>query len=82
MNCLSTGLHVLWAWTPLFEPLHMDDYWLWFILPLAIGIAVVYKAIRMHRLDRLLHEAAYLATQIVVFMVLAAFFIWLVTERV
>lgn len=62
------------------EPMPLDDYWLVLLVPLAIVIAVVYKTIKLDDLTQLPRQAVYLATQILLFMVLAAAALWLVTE--
>lgn len=71
---------VILAFRPFLEPLPIDDYWLWFLLPLVVAIAVVYKAIKLDDLRRLPAQAAFLAAQIVAFMILAAAALWLLTE--
>lgn len=74
--------HAVAAWTPLLEPLAIDDYWLMTLIPVAIIIAVVYKAIRIDDLARLKKEAAVMCLQILTFMVVAAVVLWIVTESV
>lgn len=64
------------------EPMPLDDYWLLLLPPLAIVIAIVYKTIKLDDLTKLPRQATYLAAQILVFMVLAAAGLWLVTELV
>lgn len=70
------------AWMPLLEPMPIDDYWLLTLLPVTIIIAVVYKAIRIDDLSRLKKEATVMGLQIIVFMVVAALVLWIVTENV
>lgn len=64
------------------EPMPLDDYWLLLLGPLAIAVAVVYKTIKLDDLAKLPRQAAYLAAQILIFMVLAAAALWLATELV
>jgi hypothetical protein len=78
LSAFAQGL----AWTPLLEPMPLDDYWLFLLIPLAIAISVVYKAIRMDRLDPLPRNAAYMAAQILVFLVAAAAVLWVLTRIV
>jgi len=68
------------GWRPLLDPLPLDGYYLLFLVPLVVAIAVVYKAIKVEDLTRLPRAAAVLAVQILVFMVLAAAVLWMVTE--
>lgn len=34
------------AYTPLIDPLPIWSYWMWLIVPLSAGVAVVYKSIK------------------------------------
>lgn len=44
---------MLFAWTPFFEPLpFVQGSWLWLLVPLVFGIAMMYKAIRVESIDR------------------------------
>lgn len=60
----------LLGWRPLLDPLPFDGYW--YYIPLVIGIAVVYKTIKLEDLRHLPRDATVLAAQITVFMVLIA----------
>lgn len=62
----------LLAYRPFLDPAPIDRYWLWFLLPLIVVIALVYRTIKTETLEGLLRRAGYLAFQISVFMVLAA----------
>lgn len=45
---LFTGLLSLtMAWRPLLDPLPVDQYWLWLVLPMVMAISVVYKAVKI-----------------------------------
>ena len=70
------------AFRPFLEPVPMDRYWMLLLLPLVIGVAVVYKAIKVDRLEKLPRESAVLAAQIVAFMAMAAAALWMLTEIV
>lgn len=70
------------AFRPLFEPLDVDAFWIFLLLPLVVVISVVYKAIKIDDLADLPRQTAVLALQIVVFMLLAAATLWMVTELV
>jgi hypothetical protein len=80
MSLLS---HIL-AFTPLVDPLpalypNLDDYWLWFVIPLVIAISVVYKGTRVYRVRRLPAEAAMMAAQILILMVVASVALYALT---
>lgn len=68
------------GWRPLLDPLPMDRYYLVFLIPLIVVIAVVYKTIKIEDLGRLPKAAAMLTMQILMFMVLAAVALWMITE--
>ncbi len=70
------------AWRPLLDPLPVDGYWLWLMLPMALAVATVYKAIKLDDLSRLPKQALWLAVQFVIVMMLAAGVLWLITEMV
>jgi hypothetical protein len=72
--------HRLLAYTPFLDPLPLDGQWLLLLIPLAIAIALVYKTIKLPHLVQLPRQTAVLAAQILVFMVLAAAVIWLLSE--
>ena len=75
--------HLL-AFTPLIDPLPalypgLDDYWLWFVIPLVIAISIVYKGTRVATVSRLPKEAATLSAQILISMVLASIALYALT---
>jgi len=72
----------LLAWRPLLDPLPVEGFWLWLMLPMALAVATVYKAIKIEDLSRLPVQAVWLAVQFVVVMMLAAAVLWLITEMV
>lgn len=68
------------AWRPLLDPLPVDIYWMWLMIPLVVGIAIVYKALKVDDLAALPSQALVLATQLVLLMAAAAAMLWLVSE--
>jgi len=73
---------VILAYRPFLEPLPIDDYWVWLVIPLVLAICIVYKTIKDDDLRKLPRQAASLTAQVLIFMVLAATALWLVTELV
>jgi hypothetical protein len=67
---------------PFFEPLPIDLYWIFLLIPMVVAISVVYKTIKTDRLHKIPRESAVLAAQIVAFMALAAAALWMLTELV
>jgi len=70
------------AYTPLVDPLPYEPYWLVLLLPLVLAIALVYKAIKSPTLATLPQQAVRLAGEILMFMVLIAAGLWLLTTLV
>ncbi|MGB0766864.1 MAG: hypothetical protein ACPGYV_04065 [Phycisphaeraceae bacterium] len=68
---------IILAWRPFLDPAPIDRYWLWFLPPLILLVALVYRTIKSESLTGLARRAGYLAFQISVFMVLAAAALWL-----
>lgn len=60
------------AYVPFMEPLPMDAAWIWFAVPLVLGVAVVYKTLKLPDLKHLVRESLLLATQVLFFLVAAA----------
>jgi hypothetical protein len=38
---------MLLAWRPFLDPLNLHEYWWAFLVPLALGVAFTYKAVRV-----------------------------------
>lgn len=72
----------LLAWRPFLDPIHLEGYWMWLIVPLVVAITIVYKAIKLEDLSYLPREVAKLSAQIIAFMFLTAALLWLVVELV
>jgi hypothetical protein len=68
------------TWRPFLDPLPVDASWLLLMLPLVLGIAVVYKTIKIDDLELLPKQAFWLASQIVFYMVIAAAALWIITQ--
>ena len=68
------------AWVPFKEPLEIYDTWMWFIFPLTIIIALVYKTLKVENLNQLLPQTLRLTGAMLLFMVAAASILWGVTE--
>jgi hypothetical protein len=69
------------AWTPFLQPAPRVDLWWWLLLiPLSLGVAMSYKAIRVRDLRTLPREAVVLAAQIVGGMIGLAVFLFLLVQ--
>lgn len=73
-----------WPTLAFFGPVSVDEpwQWPWLLIPLAVGISLVYKALKLEDLSQLPAQAAMMSLQIIVFMIGAAGLLWLVTEMV
>ena len=40
------------AWRPFLDPLDLHAYWYFLLVPLALGISIAYKAVRVRNMDR------------------------------
>ncbi len=59
-------MSALLAWTPFLEPLPGAQHWWWvLVLPMALGVALSYKAIRTKDLARYPRDVASMTLQIV-----------------
>ena len=67
MNLLAA-----FQYRPFLSPLPIWDYWAWCIIPLAIGVSVVYKSIRCPRMAQVPRQAAEISFYILLCMALAA----------
>jgi hypothetical protein len=59
-----TGVFVL-AWRPFLDPLNLHSYWYLLLIPLAFGISVAYKAVRVHNMSRYWRQVLMMTVQIV-----------------
>ena len=57
------------GYRPFLEPLPIEPLWVLLVIPLVLGVAVVYKTLKLDDLTPLPREAAVLAGQVLLFMV-------------
>jgi hypothetical protein len=60
------------AYTPFWNPLPVWDYWYWLLIPLSLGISIVYKSVKCHRMSQVPREASVIFAMILAGMALAA----------
>ncbi len=70
--CCSAALQAAQSapWRPFLDPLDLHGLWWLFLLPLALGISVAYKAVRMPTLEGYPRAVLIMTFQIVLAMVL------------
>ena len=56
---------VLLAYTPLIDPLNLHAAWFWLLIPLAVLIAMAYKAVRVPDMTLYWRQTALFAAQII-----------------
>ena len=58
------------AYIPFLYPISLvHDWWYLLILPLSIGISIIYKALRLGSLDRFWHNVVIMSIQIILSMI-------------
>ena len=60
------------AFRPFWQPLPVWDYWYLLLIPLCLGVSVVYKSIKCHRMSQVPREAGVIFLMILAGMTLAA----------
>ena len=58
------------AYTPFLDPLDLHRWWFVLLIPMALGVAMVYKAVRMASLERYWRHVASMASSIVIGIIL------------
>ncbi len=70
---IASFLHTPIAYTPFVQPLPgIWNYWAWLLLPLCVGVSVVYKAIKASSMARVPIESALITIYILLSMGAAA----------
>jgi hypothetical protein len=65
------------AYTPFIDPLPIWNYWMWLLIPLTIGVSVVYKAVKCRHVEEIPRQAAGISFWILFGMSAAAAGLWL-----
>lgn len=58
------------AWTPFIDPIDAFDVWWALIIPLALGMSIAYKAVRVSDLSRFWRQVAAMTLQSIAAMAL------------
>lgn len=70
MGLLSAMLPLATSWRPFLDPLDLHGAWFVLLVPLALGISVVYRAVRVSDFQKFWVKVIILTVQIVLSMVL------------
>lgn len=65
-------------YTPFVDYINISSYWFLLLIPLAVSIAVVYKALKVRNVRQLPAAAAALSVTILVGMIIAAGILYLI----
>jgi hypothetical protein len=80
---MSTLVSLTLAWRPFLDPLNLHEYWWAFLLPLSLGIAVSYKAVRLREIGPAYWRAvAIMTAQIVLAMIMLGVAMFLLLEYI
>jgi len=70
------------AWRPFLDPLNLHEYWWALLPPLALGISVAYKAIRVRDMSEYPRQVVVMTGQIVLAMIVLGAAVFLFLEYV
>ena len=63
-------MNIYLSYIPFLYPISLfHDWWYLLILPLSIGISIIYKALRLGSLDRFWHNVVIMSIQIILSMI-------------
>lgn len=79
---MINALAITLAWRPFLQPLELHGYWLALLPPIVIAVAVVYKTLKLKKLDKLVYETTRLTCMILGLMFVAAVVLWALVEAV
>ena len=70
----------LLAYRPFLDPLDLHNHWLWLVVPLVLGIATVYKTLKLPKPINIATESIKLGSYILCIIALAGLTIHLLNE--
>jgi len=70
----------LLAYTPFIDPLDLHEWWWLTLGPLALGISIAYKAVRVPDFTRYWREVGVMTVQIILGMIGLSIFVYLLIE--
>jgi NAD/NADP transhydrogenase beta subunit len=60
------------AYTPFVDGLPVWNYWMWLILPMIVGVSIVYKCVKCAKMSEVPKQAAIIAVMITLGLLAAA----------
>ena len=64
------GAATTMGWRPFLDPINVHELWWMLLIPMALGVSVVYKAVRVKTMERYWREVGVMTAQIVLAMIL------------
>lgn len=58
------------AWRPFLDPINLHDQWFLLLIPIALGVSMAYKAVRVHDLRTYPRQVIVMTVQIILAMAL------------
>lgn len=81
MSFLTAAARTL-AWRPFLEPLDLHDHWWLTLLPLALGVSIAYRAVRVTSFNHYWRQTLVMCVQVVGGMILLAALVFTIIELV
>ncbi len=69
------------AWVPVVEPMPIEGFWLWWMVPMVVLICLTYRTMRAQRMADVARETLVMSLQVLAFMVGVAIVLFIVTDR-
>ncbi len=63
---------MLAAWRPFLDPINLHDWWYFLLLPLALGISIAYKAVRVRTMEHFWRNVAIMTVHLIAAMIVLA----------
>jgi hypothetical protein len=70
------------AFRPFLDPLHLERYWYLLIVPMALGISLAYKAVRVQDMRKLWPQTLVMTVQIVAGMIALGTFTFIFVQYI
>lgn len=79
---MTGALPLILAWRPFLDPLDLHRVWFLLLAPLALGVALAYKAVRARDMNRYGREVGLMTFQIIGLMILLAAASFVIVELI
>lgn len=76
----TLALSLTLAWRPFLDPLDLHQWWYLLLIPVALGVSMAYKAVRVHDLKAYPWQVGMMTVQVVLGMIALAVVAHLIVE--